>query len=215
MNYTRTLIGALILIVIGGAGSFIYKKNWSNDGENGNGTTTPPVTGTTTTPVVKPPATPTMAVPSLKRPLNFPSTLSAAQREQIKQRIDNLNAMLKANSDDFGSWIELGLERKSINDHEGARQAWEYAGYIRPKNSLSFGNLGFLYGYVLKDNKKAEQNYLKAIENDPKMVYLYIQTAEFYRDIIKDITKARAIVDLGIKNNPDDDDLKAFRISLN
>lgn len=68
--------------------------------------------------------------------------------------------------DRFNSWMRLGLLKHTFCDWEGARDIWEYASVLRPKNSLSFGNLGSLYADKLNDPVRAEANYLKAIENE-------------------------------------------------
>ena len=102
-----------------------------------------------------------------------------------------------------------------INDYEGARLAWEYAGAIRPKSPTPFNNLGELYAYQLKDNAMAEKNYLKAIENDPSAIYIYRNFFDFYRYFVKDMAKARALLEKGIVANPStSSDLKSLLKSL-
>ena len=109
----------------------------------------------------------------------------------------------------------LGVYRKIIGDYEGAREVWEYASAIRPQNSVSFNNLGELYAYYLKNNKKAEENYAKAIENDPSAIYIYRNFFDFYRYFAKDTAKARAILEKGIAANPaTSSDLKNLLKSL-
>lgn len=150
------------------------------------------------------------AIPDLDRPLVFPDSMSESMQRETELRINNFIGNLEANPDDFNSWMDLGLLRKLIEDYEGAREAWEYGSIIRSKNTLSFLNLGVLYGYFLKDNARAELNYLKAIENNTADLQLYGQTYEFYRDVLGDNDKARQIIEIGVKNNPDNVDLKNF-----
>ena len=95
----------------------------------------------------------------------------------------------------------MGVYRKIIGDYEDAREVWEYAGAIRPQNSVSFNNLGELYAYYLKDNKKAEENYAKAIENDPSAIYIYRNFFDFYRYVAKDTIKSPTILEKGIAAN--------------
>ena len=106
------------------------------------------------------------------------------------------------NPESFNELLALGLEKKRINDYEGARDAWERAGVVSPTNSISFNNLGDLYAYYLKDNKKAEENFLIAIKNGPNQIYIYRSLYEFYRYVMKDDAKARAILEKGIATNP-------------
>jgi tetratricopeptide (TPR) repeat protein len=65
----------------------------------------------------------------------------------------------------LAAFINVGTIKKIVGDFEGARDAWEYASLKSPKNSVSFFNLGLLYAEDLKDNQKAEANYLKCLEN--------------------------------------------------
>ena len=51
---------------------------------------------------------------------------------------------------------------------------------VRPKNSLSFHNLGDLYGFYLKDSSKSELNYLQSIRNDPMNVDAYLNLTDLY-----------------------------------
>ena len=105
-------------------------------------------------------------------------------------------------SESLNELLALGLEKKRINDYEGARDAWERAGIVSPTNSVSFNNLGDLYAYYLKDNKKAEENFLTAIKNGPNQIYIYRSLYEFYRYVLKDDAKAKGILQKGIIANP-------------
>ena len=130
-------------------------------------------------------------------------------------KIQDLSNQLKKNNDNLENWLVLGVYRKMIGDYEGAREIWEYASAIRPQNSISFNNLGELYAYYLKDNAKAEENYQKAIENDPSAIYIYRNFFDFYRYFAKNTAKARAILEQGIAANPStSSDLKNLLINI-
>lgn len=146
--------------------------------------------------------------PSLDRPIVYPADMTAQIKEDNQNKISAIIKNLKLNQDSFNDWIDLGLYRKLLEDYEGARQAWEYASLLRPQSPASFSNLGILYGYYLKDAPKAEKSFLKAIENDPKDINLYFQTYDFYKDVMKNLAKAKAIIETGLKNNPTDKDLE-------
>lgn len=146
----------------------------------------------------------TSPIPDLNRAINIPASTPHSQKEEITSKINALVALLKQDPDLFNEWLNLGLLRKSIEDYEGARQAWEYASSIRPQNSLSFGNLALLYGYYLKNPVLAEKNYLKAIENDLKLPYLYAQAADFYLEVLNQPEKAREILQKGLQMIPGD-----------
>jgi len=68
---------------------------------------------------------------------------------------------------------------------------------------VAYGNLGFLYGYYLKQPDKAETAYLTAIGNDPTLEYLQIQLFELYRDVFNDGARARAFARERIEKSPD------------
>lgn len=146
--------------------------------------------------------------PDLDRPITFAADLAPKEREALMKEIQGIIVTLKANHDAFNSWVALGIERKAIGDLEGARDAWEYASAIRPHNSVSFGNLGDLYGYYLHDPQKAEQRFLTAVKNDPTLTYLLLQTADFYSGVLKDRPRAIAFLKQSVKNNPGNAEIK-------
>jgi tetratricopeptide (TPR) repeat protein len=142
-------------------------------------------------------------IPDLDRPINIPNDWPANAQKLMKLKIESLISDLKKNLDSFENWLNLGVQRKAINDYEGARECWEYAEIIRPLNYISFNNLGELYGYYFKNYEKAEKNYLTAIKNGPDQIYIYRNLYEFYRNALKDDAQAKAILQKGIAANPD------------
>jgi len=84
----------------------------------------------------------------------------------------------------------------------GAKEAWEYASYLRPDDFIPPHNLGDLYTYSLNDYAKAEASYRKSIALDPSQLMVYQKLHELYRYRIKDNAKARAILEEGISKNP-------------
>ena len=106
---------------------------------------------------------------------------SEDQKHNIYRAIGNHGAAVKENPDYFNGWLQLGLLKKVIGDYIGARDAWEYAGVIRPQNSISFSNLGELYWRYLPDFPRAEQNFRIAVANNPMDVMIYISWSDLYR----------------------------------
>ena len=141
-------------------------------------------------------------LPDLNREIKITASMDENAKKIATTKIQDLSSQLKKDSDNLGNWLVLGVYRKTIGDYEGAKEVWEYAGAIRPQNSVSFNNLGELYAYYLKDNAKAEKNYTKAIENDPSAIYIYRNFFDFYRYVVKDLTKAKALLEKGITANP-------------
>jgi len=153
-------------------------------------------------------------VPNLDREIVFSADILAEKQDKLRQTIEEISSELKKDSNLVDNWIELGVYRKNIGDYDGAIEAWNYALVLQPKSSITFNNLGDLYGYYLKDSIKAEQNFLKAIENAPKDIYLYFKISEFYIDVLGDADKARAIVQQGIDENPNSAELQNLLNSL-
>lgn len=103
----------------------------------------------------------------------------------------------------FRAYMEAASVKKGVGDYEGAREIWEYVNEKRPNNSVSFANLGDLYGNFLKNPEKAEKNYLTAIENDPSdpayvrgllELYQYQLTSRlgFQEDVFKKAAEANS-----------------------
>ncbi len=128
------------------------------------------------------------------------------QRQKLYGTIQNDGAAVKSNPNLFNIWIELGLLKKSIGDYIGARDAWEYAGAIRPKNAVSFANLGEIYASYLKDVVKAEQNFKIAIANKPDEPAAYITLSDFYSAEGR-VQDAIGILLKGIEVNPKSADI--------
>ena len=151
------------------------------------------------------------SMPDLNRKVNFSTANTSA-----KTKIVEISETLKIDTENVSLWIDLGSWRKAINDYEGAIEAWEYAGVIRPQSSIPFNNLGDLYAYYLKDVPRAEEYFLRVINNDPNNIYSYFKIVEFYQDFTKDTAKARAILEKGIVANPPStsSDLKSLLKSL-
>lgn len=116
----------------------------------------------------------------LQRPVVFKSEPPAPIKLDIEKQMKENTEALRGNYDNLIPWISLGQLRKVIGDYEGARDMWEFASLIRPENSLSFHNLGDLYGSYIKDFPKAEANYLVSIENDHTNVNAYLNLADLY-----------------------------------
>ncbi len=129
-------------------------------------------------------------------------------------KIKSLQVGLQKNTRDFNSWLELGSYQKLAGDYEGAVISWQYAGKLLPMSYIPFGNLGDLYAYYLKDNGQAEIYYKEALKKGPTQSYLYTQLAEVYRDLFRDLNKARAIVEEGLSKIPNDPNLLELKASL-
>jgi Tfp pilus assembly protein PilF len=147
-------------------------------------------------------------VPDLDRPVTFTVQFSDSDQEKIKAQAAELSAALKKDANSLTNWLGLGVLRKAIGDYEGARQAWEYANAIRPKNYVSFSNLGDLYHYYLKDYPKAEENLKQAIKNEPSNIAAYRALADLYtQSYTEKLSEVPNVLNLGLKSNPEHYDL--------
>ncbi|OGZ09189.1 MAG: hypothetical protein A3D67_01630 [Candidatus Lloydbacteria bacterium RIFCSPHIGHO2_02_FULL_51_22] len=150
-------------------------------------------------------------VPDLNRPLVFPGGYAAERAAQVTEQVVTIVAILKASDNRFNEWMDLAMLRKSIEDYDGAREIWEYVGAIRPGNSLSFANLGMLYGYYLNNPLKAEANLLHAIENEPRFFDFYTRMTDFYIEVTHDKNKSIDFLDRSIQKYPEWTELKDLK----
>lgn len=141
--------------------------------------------------------------------------ISQAEREKLYSDINMHGRAVKENPDFFFGWIQIGLLKKIIGDYEGARDAWEYAGVIRPLNSVSFANLGELYWRYSPDYPKSEKNFLTSIKNKPDDSSTYISLSDLYfYSYSEKKDRADDILLEGIQANPEDINLMKWLASL-
>lgn len=141
-------------------------------------------------------------IPALSYPPDIKANLSAESKKLALENIKMITEALRQNPGLASYWIDLGLQRNFIGDFIGAKEAWEYASYLRPNDFIPPHNLGDLYTYSLNDYAKAEASYRKSIALDPSQLMVYQKLHELYRFKMKDNSKARAILEEGISKNP-------------
>lgn len=141
-------------------------------------------------------------IPNLDKPINITADLPEDAKKIAQEKIEKLSSELKQDPSLFENWLVLGIYRKMIGDYEGAKECWEYASFLMPQSSVPFNNLGDLYAYYLKDSNRSEENFLKAIKNNPSQIFIYRSLYELYHYVMKDDIKAKQILEQGIKVNP-------------
>ena len=215
-NYKNIISIAVIVILIAAAGVYIYydlnktlepiapavavDENISVELEGG---------GTAKVEMVPVEDAPALVIPNLDKSLIFPDGFAEDAKKIVTEKVKNLTANLKSNPDNFSAWLDLAIYRKMIHDYQGAREIWEYLNNTYPTQSISFGNLGDLYHYFLKDFSKAEVNFKQAIVNSPNRIDLYRGLFELYKYSYKQNTSAAEDILLsGLKANPDNPDLQ-------
>lgn len=161
------------------------------------------------------PAT-TIKMPDLARAVQFLDSINNTDevKKMISEKVLSLQSDLKKDPTTITKWVDLGMYYKMAGDYEGAVIYWKYITQVVPNDFISFGNLGDLYAYYIKDGKTSEMYYKKAIANAPKQVYLYTQLAGVYKDVFKDLDKARAIIEQGLRALPGDQALIEFKNNL-
>jgi len=126
---------------------------------------------------------------------------------KTKASIEDICSKIKENYTDLSLWIDLGLFRQSIGDYTGAKEALEFANMVFPKNYVSFQNLGFLYGFYLKDPVQSEKYYMKSLENDPTNAQVYLDLADVYFNYKVNADKIPAFLLGGVKTTNESDKL--------
>lgn len=109
-----------------------------------------------------------------------------AYKDTLKKELATIAADVQKNPDQLDPWLRAGVIKKFFGDYAGARDLWEYASLVRPQNTVSFLNLGGLYGLYLKDYPQAEKNYRQAIENNIADPAPYLELASLYKNSYKE-----------------------------
>lgn len=217
MNKKNIGIVGFVVLVLVVAGLFIYRgmRGTKESGENTTVMITDisgiSMTGDGSIEVVPiddrnlPPA------PSLVRSVEFKNTLAPEVKSIMVTRIDDNIKELKKDPLNVNEWIMLGVNRKSIGDYEGARDAWEYVKALVPSNIVAWNNLGDLYHFYLKDYVKSEENWKKTIALKPDYIQGYSGLVDLYKYSFKvKLSETPIILKAGIIKNPDVVDLQVM-----
>ncbi len=149
--------------------------------------------------------------PALVRGTDFTVVLDPQIKKIVLGRLDGEVATLQKDPKNVNAWVGLGLQRKTLGDYIGARDAWEYAKALDSNNLVVWNNLGDLYHFYLKDYKKSEENWKKTIALKPDYIQGYRGLYELYTYSMKEkINKVPVILKEGIAKNPSATDLKAL-----
>lgn len=149
--------------------------------------------------------------PTLVLPTNYLSTNSPEVNKMVLANLEKVIAAIKKDPKSAMNWIELGIQRKTLGDYDGARDAWEYAKAIEPGNIVPWNNLGDLYHFYLKNYVKSEENWKKTIALKPDYMQGYRGLYELYTYSMKEkIGEIPVMLKKGIEKNPDAGDLKVM-----
>jgi len=119
--------------------------------------------------------------PELERELTFPAEFPEDARQILIQKLENLREALTEDPTDFGSWLDLAILYKTVEDFENAEEIWLFLNEAVAGQSVSFHNLGSLYHLHLQDYRESEKQYKQAIEIAPTNLIHYFGLHELYR----------------------------------
>lgn len=148
--------------------------------------------------------------------ISINASLDAEVRGILRRNIEAQYEILRKEPSRVDIWLQLGVNRKIGGDFEGAIQAWEYVAAAAPTPMVATarGNLGDLYMYFLKDYAKAKTNLSAAIQANPNIIEYYRALFYLEKDINKNPTAARTVVEAGLKANPGNPDLEDLKSLL-
>lgn len=138
--------------------------------------------------------------PVLGKPIVFSVQYSDTVKAAFKTGIEALEKKIKAGDTSFENWNMLATYRKQTGDYESSLAIWTYLTHQYSTNSVVFINRANLYAYYLHDSVKAEADFKKSIMNGPTEYQAYYQSIMFYRDVTKDLVKARTVLDAAKKH---------------
>lgn len=141
---------------------------------------------------------------------DFPNVSKDFTPERLQQIIDKLNSHYKnlesrdVNINIFGTWIEIGILKKTLSDFLGAEEAWQNALVLDSGDSVVLGDLADLYLYILKQPQKAEEYFKRALASDPINYTYYEGLATLYRyNMPEKKNLVETVMSDGAKNDPE------------
>ena len=218
MSATRyRILAASIVVAVVASGIFLFaEKAGNHDSDNIPAATTDTlatssipisetISGVTATGDFKVEAIPQVTLPptpDFRAPIAFSTDVPADVRAHIEAAANVYIARIAKNIGDFRSWIDLGTAHKMGGDFKQAEILWQFVAKAAPNNAVAYSNLGDLYSNFLKDNQKAEANFLAAIKADSSNAGPYSSLFSLYSVYKKNSTAAEDVLKKGISANP-------------
>jgi len=138
--------------------------------------------------------------------------MSEYQKDNAFQLFTNAKNIISSNKEsgydneddaNYYAWLEIASAQKLIGDYERVEKLWLWFTEVYPGNSISPANLGDFYKSFVVDREKSEKYYQIALEREEHDFQIYYGFYELYRYVFEDEDKAIAVLEDGIKNNPD------------
>lgn len=213
----QVVSGLIILILLGGAGYYIYRSNQSvgeAPAAGGLGTTTPVAENGIAVGEPAPGGTAELVAPDLSRPYVAPARLPESIRKESEAKYTAAVASLREDSSRWNAWMEVAVYRKGSDDFKGAEEVWLYVTERWPTDPTAYANLADLYANYLASYEKAEAYYRRAISLKPDNIAMYVNLHDLYRLRYKTGSSAAADVLLeGLARFPKNIDL-LYRLGL-
>ncbi len=150
------------------------------------------------------------ALEIISHPVMVKIPILESSKKSALAKIEEVADLIRDNYDYANAWYDLGAYRMVIGDYDGAIEAYEFVISIRPADHVGYANLGDIYGFYLKNYPLAEENFLKAIRNNPAYIFGYAELAVLYEgNFSGGVKKAEDILLAGLKVNPQDAYLSA------
>ncbi len=105
-----------------------------------------------------------------------------------KAELNKFAEIAEKNFSDGSAWLKISEIKKFFNNYKGSVDALEYLKLLSPDDFLVNLNLGNLYGFYLKDYKKAEQNFANAMNHSggAQLAEAISALADLYKDFYKE-----------------------------
>ncbi len=126
--------------------------------------------------------------------ITIPADLDDATRARLQTDIDDKKKMYAEKPDIWETWIAIGGLKYSLNDYDGAIEAYKKSLAITPNNILGLRNIAEVYRLGIKDYKQAASYYRLAIKNNFSDPDLYIQLAQISQYQLKDNSAAEKTI---------------------
>ncbi|MEK7641157.1 MAG: hypothetical protein AAB389_04140 [Patescibacteria group bacterium] len=127
-----------------------------------------------------------------------------------KAELQKFAALAEKDSSDTLAWLKISEIKKFFNNYQGSADALEYLKLLAPDDFIVNLNLGNLYGFYLKDYKKAEDNFQNAMNHSggAQLATAISSLADMYKDFYKvKYDQVDNLLLLGIETMPDDTNL--------
>jgi len=128
------------------------------------------------------------------------------QGETLLLRAQDDIARINKNEKDLEAYLDLGIIKTQLGDLTGAEKTYLKSLSVVPRNIIILNNLAFLY-LQMKENKKAEQAFLRLLEVTPNHYQTYIHLSDFYLNTMNDKESAEKILLKGLEILPEFPDL--------